>query len=252
MTDTAAGRRRPADQPVRRHHELRADGARPSDARLRSGDARRAASCASGARRPARRITTLDGVDAEARAGHARHRRRASARRRSPASWAAPPRRSRRRRRTVAFESAYFKPASVRRTSKRLGLKTEASARFERGADINAPGRRACSARVALMRADRRRPRRRPRRRSLSRAARPRSAARCGATGSRWLLGLTVPDADVERILRGLGLDGRTDAPTAGTSWRRRSASICCARSISSRKSAGTTASTSSSRRSRR
>ena len=39
---------------------------------------------------------------------------------------------------TVAFESAYFKPASVRRTSKRLGLKTEASSRFERGADIGA------------------------------------------------------------------------------------------------------------------
>jgi phenylalanyl-tRNA synthetase beta chain len=41
--------------------------------------------------------------------------------------------------RLVAFESAYFKPVSVRRTSKRLGLKTEASSRFERGADINAP-----------------------------------------------------------------------------------------------------------------
>src|SRR5205814_9747738 len=39
----------------------------------------------------------------------------------------------------VVFESAYFKPSSVRRTSKRLGLKTEASARFERGADIAAP-----------------------------------------------------------------------------------------------------------------
>src|SRR4029453_454352 len=34
---------------------------------------------------------------------------------------------------TVVFESAYFKPSSVRRTSKRLGLKTEASTRFERG-----------------------------------------------------------------------------------------------------------------------
>ena len=52
-----------------------------------------------------------------------------------------------RRRRAVAFESAYFKPASVRRTSKRLGLKTEASARFERGADINGAGRRRSSAR---------------------------------------------------------------------------------------------------------
>src|SRR5215471_9272047 len=39
----------------------------------------------------------------------------------------------------VVFESAYFKPASVRRTSKKLDLKTEASARFERGVDINGP-----------------------------------------------------------------------------------------------------------------
>jgi phenylalanyl-tRNA synthetase beta chain len=39
----------------------------------------------------------------------------------------------------IALESAYFQPASVRRTSRRLGLKTEASTRFERGADINAP-----------------------------------------------------------------------------------------------------------------
>ena len=39
----------------------------------------------------------------------------------------------------MVLESAYFQPASVRRTSKRLGLKTEASTRFERGGDINAP-----------------------------------------------------------------------------------------------------------------
>ena len=39
----------------------------------------------------------------------------------------------------VAFESAYFKPNSVRRTSRRLGLSTDASYRFERGADIGAP-----------------------------------------------------------------------------------------------------------------
>ena len=38
----------------------------------------------------------------------------------------------------MVLESAYFQPASVRRTSKRLGLKTEASTRFERGADIDA------------------------------------------------------------------------------------------------------------------
>ncbi len=36
----------------------------------------------------------------------------------------------------VLLESAYFNPASVRRTSRRLGLKTESSYRFERGTDI--------------------------------------------------------------------------------------------------------------------
>ena len=41
--------------------------------------------------------------------------------------------------RVVALESAYFQPTSVRRTSKQLGLSTEASYRFERGADVSAP-----------------------------------------------------------------------------------------------------------------
>jgi phenylalanyl-tRNA synthetase beta chain len=36
---------------------------------------------------------------------------------------------------TVLLESAYFDPGSIRRTSKALGLSTEASYRFERGAD---------------------------------------------------------------------------------------------------------------------
>jgi phenylalanyl-tRNA synthetase beta chain len=39
----------------------------------------------------------------------------------------------------VFLECAYFKPASIRRTSKKLGLSTEASYRFERGADWNGP-----------------------------------------------------------------------------------------------------------------
>jgi phenylalanyl-tRNA synthetase beta chain len=38
--------------------------------------------------------------------------------------------------RTVLLESAYFAPGSVRRTAKALSLSTEASYRFERGADI--------------------------------------------------------------------------------------------------------------------
>lgn len=38
----------------------------------------------------------------------------------------------------VLIESAYFAPTNIRRTSKTLGLRTDASYRFERGADINA------------------------------------------------------------------------------------------------------------------
>jgi phenylalanyl-tRNA synthetase beta chain len=37
----------------------------------------------------------------------------------------------------VLLESAYFQPQNIRRTSKRLGLRTEASYRFERGADFD-------------------------------------------------------------------------------------------------------------------
>jgi len=36
----------------------------------------------------------------------------------------------------VLLESAYFKPSNIRRTSKALGLRTDASYRFERGADL--------------------------------------------------------------------------------------------------------------------
>ena len=105
---------------------------------------------------------------------------------------------------SIVFESAYFKPASVRRTSKKLDLKTEASARFERGADINGP-LAAIQRAIALM--------------EFIGAGRvsgglvdcypaPRYGRtlrlRRGRLAS--LLGVTVPDADVVRILNGLGL----------------------------------------------
>jgi phenylalanyl-tRNA synthetase beta chain len=51
------------------------------------------------------------------------------------------------RTKNVLIESAWFDPATVRRTSKRLGMHTDASHRFERGADYGAT-RLAC-ARVA-------------------------------------------------------------------------------------------------------
>ena len=52
--------------------------------------------------------------------------------------------------RRIAFESAWFNPISVRRTGRRLGLSTEASYRFERGADITAPARAMRRAQVLL------------------------------------------------------------------------------------------------------
>src|SRR5688500_6530003 len=50
--------------------------------------------------------------------------------------------------RSIVLESAYFNALSVRRTSRKLGLKTEASTSFERGTDRVLPGtalRRACA-----------------------------------------------------------------------------------------------------------
>jgi phenylalanyl-tRNA synthetase beta chain len=104
---------------------------------------------------------------------------------------------------SIVFESAHFDPLSVRRTSKRLGLKTEASMRFERGSDPMIPGvalRRACHLlnQIEAGRAH-----------GTTIASHPSRVAfrtillrREKLTG---LLGMQVPDADVLRILGGLG-----------------------------------------------
>jgi phenylalanyl-tRNA synthetase beta chain len=106
---------------------------------------------------------------------------------------------------SIVFESAYFKPASVRRTSKRLGLKTEASARFERGADIEG-ALPAMQRAIALME-------------SLGAGKvsgpivdvypSPWAAKRIVLRRARLsaLLGAAVPDADVTRILTSLGFE---------------------------------------------
>ena len=52
--------------------------------------------------------------------------------------------------RTIVLEAAYFDPISVRRTGKRIGLATDASYRFERGTDIEAPVRALARARQLL------------------------------------------------------------------------------------------------------
>jgi phenylalanyl-tRNA synthetase beta chain len=111
----------------------------------------------------------------------------------------------------IAFESAFFKPASVRRTSKRLGLKTEASARFERGADVNAAvtALRRAAALMEQIGAGR----------LLGGVADvypvPRGPQTLQLRRERLaaVLGLSIPDADVVRILSALEL---TPTPVNG------------------------------------
>jgi phenylalanyl-tRNA synthetase beta chain len=115
----------------------------------------------------------------------------------------------------IVFESAYFTPQQVRRTSKALGLKTEASTRFERGTDPRLPVtamERACAllelihagtARGTLV--DRYPLRLEP---AILRLRRDRISR---------LLGTTVPDADIKRILESLGFALR-EAETPSTS----------------------------------
>ena len=119
--------------------------------------------------------------------------------------------------RIIALESAYFQPASVRKTSKRLGLKTEASIRFERGLDVNAPplGIARAAALFAQLGAGAaigplidRYPTPKPPVLVHLRAAR---IAR--------LLGQAVPDADVPRILEPLGFEIGRDTSSAETAW---------------------------------
>jgi phenylalanyl-tRNA synthetase beta chain len=114
---------------------------------------------------------------------------------------------------TVVFESAYFKPTSVRRTSKRLVLTTEASSRFERGADIGAQVT-ALQRAIALMQqigAGQ------PVGSIVDCYPQPREAQRLHLRRERLarVLGASVPDAEAARILRGLGLE----VTAAGDGW---------------------------------
>ncbi len=103
----------------------------------------------------------------------------------------------------IVFESAHFNALSVRRTSKALGLKTEASMRFERGTDPRLPVtamERACAllemigagtARGTVV--DRYPARIEP---TVLRLRRNRIAG---------LLGVSISDSDVRRVLEALG-----------------------------------------------
>lgn len=107
------------------------------------------------------------------------------------------------RTRVVALEAACWEPLAIRRAARRLGLRSEASHRFERGCDFD--GGAVANARIAHLLTSLGLGTVRPglidviaRRRD--RAEIPLRAARVPA-----LLGADVPAAEVERLLRGLG-----------------------------------------------
>jgi phenylalanyl-tRNA synthetase beta chain len=107
--------------------------------------------------------------------------------------------------RRIVFEAAYFFPQQIRRTSKALGLKTEASTRFERGMDRTAPPRAMARALELLEKIGAGRPTGhitdiypRPHAAKTLRLERERISG---------LLGMNVPDDEVTSILQALGFE---------------------------------------------
>jgi phenylalanyl-tRNA synthetase beta chain len=108
----------------------------------------------------------------------------------------------------IVFEAAWFKPQSVRATSKRLGLRTEASYRFERGADLTGTGHAMMRA-LGLLHA-------------IEAGSSVGTVVDCypvlavtrelslDAPLIRRFLGMDVPDDDTVRILKSLGFSVRT------------------------------------------
>lgn len=121
----------------------------------------------------------------------------------------------------ILFEAAWFEPRSVRATSKALGLRTEASIRFERGADPSAAIRAMARARelVEIVGAGR------AEGAMVDCHPRPRAACEVALDRARLsgVLGMTVPDAEVTRILESLGFAPRLDGGrwvVSVPSWR--------------------------------
>ncbi|MDQ3349032.1 MAG: phenylalanine--tRNA ligase subunit beta [Acidobacteriota bacterium] len=103
----------------------------------------------------------------------------------------------------IVLESACFLPGSVRRTSKRLALKTEASSRFERGGDVAAPPLGIARAAALFARIDAGM----PVGSLVDRYPAPRAVVRLPLRAARIarVLGQDVPAADVPRLLEPLG-----------------------------------------------
>ena len=122
----------------------------------------------------------------------------------------------------VALEAAYWDAAATRRTAKALGMHTEASHRFERGADPEAPA--TATARLARLVEKIGAGRARPGLIEALRRPRPRRTVSLRLARVDAMLGTAVPHERTHSILTGLGF-GVSSAPdgTLGTevpSWR--------------------------------
>jgi len=122
----------------------------------------------------------------------------------------------------VLLESAWFQPSTVRRSSRRHGLKTEASYRFERGADpgMVVPAVDRCAALIAELSGGKVR----PGVVDVNPRSIPSPEVRLRWHRSAEVLGMDVPRAEAERILSGLGFQERAadgeGAVWAVPSWR--------------------------------
>jgi len=106
---------------------------------------------------------------------------------------------------SILIESAYFNPSSVRRTSKELGLSTEASYRFERGADPEAQAIAATRAAGLIRAVGGGEVKRGVIEVSRGVPRRPEVAVRTSRVNL--VLGTCLPEAEVESIYRRLGIE---------------------------------------------
>ncbi|MFT3916328.1 MAG: phenylalanine--tRNA ligase subunit beta [Anaeromyxobacteraceae bacterium] len=122
----------------------------------------------------------------------------------------------------VLLESAWFAPGGIRRTSRRHGLKSEASYRFERGADPGMVVRAAdrCAALIAELSGGTVRPG------MVDAHPRPVPApeVRLGWARPAAMLGMELPREEARRILAGLGFEAVNEDGEGATfrvpSWR--------------------------------
>lgn len=118
---------------------------------------------------------------------------------------------------TVVLESAFFDPDSIRMTSRKLGLSSDASYRYERGVDRNAvlaAGRRALQLILEIAGGEYA---------GCCEVAAPAPAVRtieADYNRIRGLLGLDVTDSDIEKILISLGFGMTAPGVFTVPSWR--------------------------------